>query len=107
MAPTRLHQLRDAHRMKNGGEYVNDALTEGFTDCGHSDYEPGVVLDPFVGTGTTMIAARQLGRRGIGIDASEAYLKQAVRRLELGDSGIRRQVEARRNGHEQGSLFTD
>jgi hypothetical protein len=77
----------------------------GWTDCGHDDYEPGLVLDPFVGTGTSLIAARQIGRRGIGIDASDAYLTQAVRRLTLGDSGIRKQVEARRNGHEQAALF--
>lgn len=35
----------------------------------------GVVLDPFCGTGTTLIAARNLGLRSIGIDISHRYLE--------------------------------
>jgi len=34
----------------------------------------GIVLDPFCGTGTTLLAARGLGRRSVGIDVSSAYL---------------------------------
>lgn len=40
-----------------------------------------VVLDPFVGAGTSGIAARALGRRFIGVDVSEEYLATAARRL--------------------------
>jgi len=47
--------------------------------------EDGIVLDPFVGTGTTVVAANRMGRRGFGIDASEEYLGTAEERL---DSGI-------------------
>jgi len=80
--------------------------TLGWTDCGcNAGWTPGLVLDPFIGTGTTAIAARKLGRRCIGIDASEDYLKQAVARLAVGDSGIRRMVAARRAGAEQGVMF--
>lgn len=44
----------------------------------------GVVLDPFVGSGTTLLVARQLGRNGIGLDLSFDYLSQQARkRLEL------------------------
>lgn len=43
---------------------------------------PCVVLDPFLGSGTTAVVARELGRRAIGIDASEEYMRMAVKRLE-------------------------
>ncbi len=35
---------------------------------------PGVVLDPFMGTGTTLRVAEQMGRSAIGIDAAPARL---------------------------------
>jgi site-specific DNA-methyltransferase (adenine-specific) len=40
----------------------------------------GVVLDPFCGTGTTLLAARDLGRQSIGIDISSHYLDIAEER---------------------------
>jgi len=43
---------------------------------------PGdVVLDPFVGSGTTCVAALGLGRQCVGIDTSAEYLDVARRRL--------------------------
>ncbi len=41
----------------------------------------GVVCDPFVGSGTTPLVARELGRDFIGIDCVEAYCEMARRRL--------------------------
>lgn len=40
-----------------------------------------IILDPFVGTGTTVIAAEKHGRRGIGIEQDTAYIGLARRRL--------------------------
>jgi len=42
----------------------------------------GIVLDPFVGSGTTCIAAKMLNRRFIGIELNEEYAKIASARLE-------------------------
>ena len=44
--------------------------------------EGDLILDPFVGTGTTALAALQLGRRCLGFDISEKYIGIATQRLE-------------------------
>ncbi|WP_409073070.1 DNA-methyltransferase [Micromonospora chalcea] len=43
-------------------------VTTGWTDCGHEGRTRGVVLDPFMGTGTTLQVALQTGRDAIGVD---------------------------------------
>ncbi len=40
------------------------------------------VLDPFLGSGTTLMVARQLGRNGIGIEIDPEYCQLAMRRLD-------------------------
>lgn len=43
--------------------------------------EGGTVLDPFVGSGTSAVVAKRLGRRFIGFDSNPAYIKLAMQRL--------------------------
>jgi DNA modification methylase len=43
--------------------------------------EGGVVLDPFMGSGTTALVARRLGRRSVGIELNPEYARLAAKRL--------------------------
>lgn len=40
------------------------------------------VLDPFLGSGTTLVACKELGRKGIGIEISQKYCDIAIQRLK-------------------------
>lgn len=80
---------------KDGGESTEDGLVDlgmrggraglsvnsvsGYRptcQCGREDYQPGICLDPFVGSGTSLEVARECGVRAIGLDISHTYLNE-------------------------------
>jgi DNA modification methylase len=48
----------------------------------HCSRRKGIILDPFMGSGTTVIAAERTGRRAYGIEIDPAYVDVAVRRWQ-------------------------
>ena len=51
-------------------------------------FDGDTVLDPFCGSGTTMIAALRYGRNSIGIDIDPEYCRMAARYLEKESSNL-------------------
>jgi DNA modification methylase len=50
-------------------------------DCETDEIEPGIVLDPFAGAGTACLAAKELGRRFVGVDLNPDYVAMAQKRV--------------------------
>jgi len=54
----------------------------GYTDCGcNAGFEGGVVLDPFIGSGTTARVALKQGKRYLGIEIKQEYIDIANKRI--------------------------
>lgn len=80
------HLARGGHGKPSGtvgqsgsGRVDGYTVTTGYRptcQCGREDYKPGIVLDPFVGSGTTLEVARECGVRAIGLDMSHEYLSE-------------------------------
>jgi site-specific DNA-methyltransferase (adenine-specific) len=84
-APWRRRVLRAV-----GGAAVRAALS---ASCGcAANSEPGLVLDPFFGAGTTAVAAEGLGRDWLGIELSPGFAAEAERRIQQARHGPPRAV---------------
>ena len=58
-------------------------VTVGWSDCGHNNWRPGLVLDPFAGSGTTLQVATGHGRDAIGIDLDDRNIGLAEQRVGM------------------------
>lgn len=58
-------------------------IFKGYSDCGcNAGFELGIVLDPFMGAGTTALVALKLNRKFLGIELSPEYIKIAEARIK-------------------------
>ena len=82
-AANRLALLRQAAR-EQGGEYSNAKVVTGYAPsctC-NAGKRAGVVLDPFMGAGTTALVAKRLNRRYLGCDLNGDYVRMAEQRID-------------------------
>ena len=82
------YSQRDARFARGGAFEGAESQTLGWVPtCSHdADTVPATVLDPFAGSGTTLYAARKLGRRSIGIDLDER--SSVLSEERLGHQGV-------------------
>ena len=65
----------------NKSHYIKEFA--GYSDCGcNSEFSPGIVFDPFLGSGTTGIVSLKLGRNFVGCELNPDYIKIAKNRLK-------------------------
>jgi hypothetical protein len=61
---------------------VKEKVSIGYTECGcGAGYQGGVCADIFMGSGTTAVVAKKLGRSWLGIELNEKYITMAEKRI--------------------------
>jgi len=80
------HQINHGERQELKRKLGKETVDKGWTqrcDCPTHETEPGVVLDPFAGAGTTLLKAKELGRKFVGIELNPEYADMARARIGL------------------------
>lgn len=76
------HPSKDGSEDEKKPSMLKNATKIGLTDCGcNVGFQPGLVLDPFFGSGTVGVVAMKLGRNFLGIELSQEYIRMAEKRL--------------------------
>lgn len=69
----------------NAPRWESEIKYTGYTNCKcNVGFTSGIVLDPFMGAGTTALVAKQLGRNYVGIELNPEYIEIANKRLAKG-----------------------
>jgi DNA modification methylase len=75
LSSSRVHSTEREHQTQKPVELIGD-IVEVVSPVG------GTILDPFMGSGTTLVACQRLGRQGIGIELDPGYFDIACRRVQ-------------------------
>ena len=71
-------ETKTKFKVKANAEYK----IKGYSDCGcNAGFESGIVLDPFMGAGTTALVALKQRKRFIGIEIKQEYIDMANKRI--------------------------
>lgn len=81
----RIMTLNRVEIMQDGAVHPTQKPIKVMTWCINFFPDAETILDPFMGSGTTLVAAKMLGKKAIGIEIEEKYCSIAVERLAQGN----------------------
>ncbi len=87
-------QSEEFKTMRYKDRYDSQHITKGWTNCNcNAGFHPAVILDIFVGSGTTLKVARDLKRDSIGIEIKKDYCNLIFKRLYNGNQPLIKEFE--------------